>query len=108
MVLHNQRLIVITGVTRGLGRALAEGMSQMGHTVLGCGRSHDAIIQLSRDLGRPHEFVQLDVTQETAVRAWAQRVLTEHRARSAREQRRPHQQKRGALGNSGCGIRPCD
>jgi NAD(P)-dependent dehydrogenase (short-subunit alcohol dehydrogenase family) len=35
--------IVITGVTRGLGRALAEWYIANGHTVAGCGRSGPAI-----------------------------------------------------------------
>ena len=32
--------IVITGVTRGLGRALAERLSFMGHTVIGLSLIH--------------------------------------------------------------------
>ena len=40
--------IVITGVTRGLGRALAEQFSSMGHTVIGCGRNEDIIKNLSK------------------------------------------------------------
>ena len=31
--------ILITGVTKGLGRALAEWYIKNGHTVVGCGRS---------------------------------------------------------------------
>ena len=37
------RTIVITGVTRGLGRALVDRFSEAGHTVCGCGRSGAAI-----------------------------------------------------------------
>ena len=40
--------IVITGVTRGLGRALAEQFSSMGHTVIGCGRNKDILKNLSK------------------------------------------------------------
>jgi NAD(P)-dependent dehydrogenase (short-subunit alcohol dehydrogenase family) len=38
--------IVITGVTRGLGRALAEWYIANGHTVAGCGRNGPAIFDL--------------------------------------------------------------
>ena len=43
--------IVITGVTRGLGRALAEQFSFLGHTVIGCGRNKDILKKMSKSLG---------------------------------------------------------
>jgi NAD(P)-dependent dehydrogenase (short-subunit alcohol dehydrogenase family) len=72
------RLVVITGVTRGLGRALAEGIARAGHRVVGCGRTAEAIGQLRRDLGHPHDLAELDVTHDHSVKAWADRVLAEH------------------------------
>jgi NAD(P)-dependent dehydrogenase (short-subunit alcohol dehydrogenase family) len=72
------RLVAITGVTRGLGRALAEGLVRAGHTVVGCGRSGEAMAHLGTTLGRPHDFAVLNVTHDLAVKAWAERVLTEH------------------------------
>ena len=33
------KVIVITGATRGLGRALVAALATGGHTVIGCGRS---------------------------------------------------------------------
>src|SRR5947207_1050306 len=71
------RVVAITGVTRGLGRALAEGLARSGHTVVGCGRSAEAIAHLGSALGRPHAFAALDVTHDSAVEAWARRVLAE-------------------------------
>jgi len=67
--------IVITGVTRGLGRALAESFAALGHTVAGCGRSVSAIEELRQTLGQPHDFTVLDVRQDEQVKAWAERVL---------------------------------
>jgi NAD(P)-dependent dehydrogenase (short-subunit alcohol dehydrogenase family) len=72
------RRVVITGVTRGLGRALADGLVQSGHTVVGCGRSAEAIAHLGSALARPHDFTVLDVTHDLAVKAWAERVVAEH------------------------------
>ena len=37
------KVIVITGVSRGLGRAMTDGFIRLGHRALGCGRSEDAI-----------------------------------------------------------------
>ena len=67
--------IVITGITRGLGRAMAERFAELGHTVAGCGRSHTAIKELEALLGKNHHVVALDVTHDQAVKAWAQDVM---------------------------------
>ena len=37
------KLILITGISKGLGYAITEGFIQQGHTVIGCARSSDAI-----------------------------------------------------------------
>jgi NAD(P)-dependent dehydrogenase (short-subunit alcohol dehydrogenase family) len=74
------RRIVITGVTRGLGRALAMGFAALGHTVAGCGRSAAAIKALRSTLGPPHELHVLDVAQDEQVKAWAGEVLQRHGA----------------------------
>ena len=75
-----KRTIVLTGVTRGLGRALADRFVEAGHTVLGCGRSADGIAELRRTFGRPHQFDAVDVTDGRAVAAWAARLLEAHGA----------------------------
>jgi len=67
--------IVITGVTRGLGRALGEWYIAHGHTVAGCGRSGPAIFDLRFTHPEPHSFDALDVTQPVKVGLWAERVL---------------------------------
>lgn len=67
--------IVITGVTRGLGRALAEEFIGAGHTVIGCGRSGDAIFDLRMTHQAPHDFSVLDVAQDAKVAIWAAKVL---------------------------------
>ena len=71
------RRIVITGVTRGLGRAMAEGFAARGHVVLGCGRDSDAIAELRKTLGPAHDFTAVDVASDEAVAAWARRLLKE-------------------------------
>jgi NAD(P)-dependent dehydrogenase (short-subunit alcohol dehydrogenase family) len=73
-------IIVVTGVTRGLGRALAEGFIEAGHTVLGCGRSRSAIAELKKAHPAPHDFDVVDVANDKAVRKWAERLLASHGA----------------------------
>ena len=68
--------IVITGVSRGLGRAMVEGFIARGHTVFGCARSAEAMADLRRHHGPPHGFEVVDVDRDGEVRAWAQKVLS--------------------------------
>jgi NAD(P)-dependent dehydrogenase (short-subunit alcohol dehydrogenase family) len=67
--------IVITGVTRGLGRALALWYIRNGHTVAGCGRSGQEIFDLRFDHPEPHNFAVLDVSQPVKVSIWAEKLL---------------------------------
>lgn len=67
--------IVITGVTRGLGRALVEEFIRGGHTVFGCGRSGDAIFDLRMTHQAPHDFSVVDVALDNKVALWAAKIL---------------------------------
>lgn len=76
-VARNQpKLVVLTGVTRGLGLAMAEKFVELGHRVLGCGRSRDIIEQLRRTYRPPNDFAAVDVAQESQVEPWAARLLS--------------------------------
>ena len=67
--------IVITGVTRGLGRALAECWIAEGHTIVGCSRNSAEIINLRFAHPAPHCFDAVDVADAVKVQHWAERVL---------------------------------
>jgi NAD(P)-dependent dehydrogenase (short-subunit alcohol dehydrogenase family) len=69
--------IVVTGVSRGLGRELVEGFVGCGHTVCGCARSAAAMAELSSRHPAPHDFAVVDVSNDDEVRAWAKRVLAD-------------------------------
>ena len=69
------KLIVITGVTRGLGRAMTQGLVERGHAVVGCGRSAVAIDELAARYGAPNRFDAVDVTDDAAVARWANQVI---------------------------------
>ena len=61
------RLIVLTGCTRGCGRALAAAFTAQGHRVLGCGRraASDASVA---------DYAGVEVSDDSAVAAWATRM----------------------------------
>jgi NAD(P)-dependent dehydrogenase (short-subunit alcohol dehydrogenase family) len=71
--------ILITGVTRGLGRALAEFYIAQGHTIIGCGRSAE-ILNLRFSYPAPHDFTALDVTEENRVALWAEKISARYGA----------------------------
>lgn len=72
--------IVITGITRGLGRALTEYYIAEGHTVIGCGRGAEGILDLRFAHPAPQDFSVLDVADTNRVEMWAEKVLAVHGA----------------------------
>jgi NAD(P)-dependent dehydrogenase (short-subunit alcohol dehydrogenase family) len=70
-----KKVIVLTGATRGLGRALVPLFAAAGHTVVGCGRSDAHVRELAAALGPPYRFDVIDVRDARAVSAWAHDVL---------------------------------
>ena len=69
--------IAITGVSRGLGLAMAAGFIEAGHTVWGCARSKDKIAELAKRWGPPHHFSTVDIADDAQVRGWANSATKE-------------------------------
>jgi NAD(P)-dependent dehydrogenase (short-subunit alcohol dehydrogenase family) len=76
----SQKLVLITGVSRGLGRAMTEEFIRLGHVVFGCGRSEKEFGQLRKRFAPPHDFAAVDVSSDEEVAAWAKRILKSHAA----------------------------
>jgi NAD(P)-dependent dehydrogenase (short-subunit alcohol dehydrogenase family) len=72
-------LVVITGVSRGLGRAMVHEFDHCGLRVAGCARSREAIESLG--LRYPeHDFQIVDVSEDRQVRNWAAQVTERYGA----------------------------
>ena len=69
------RNIVITGISGGCGRALAEYYLARGHRVAGCARSREIVDELLAEHGPLHHFAAVDVSDDEAVRIWTCDVL---------------------------------
>lgn len=80
MAQTSSKIIVLTGATRGLGRAMVDRFVESGHTVIGCGRAASQIAELSQRYGAPHHFTPVDVAHDADVAAWAKSVLTRNPA----------------------------
>ncbi|MCC3530901.1 MAG: SDR family oxidoreductase [Microcoleus sp. PH2017_22_RUC_O_B] len=72
------KLIVITGVSRGLGLAMTQKFIELGHTVLGCARSVEAVEQLKQKYSAPNHFTCVDVANDEQVKAWATKILASY------------------------------
>jgi len=73
----NGKTVVITGVSRGLGKAMALEFARLGHRVAGCARSADALNSLRGQLGNTSCLAAVDVANEAAVRDWAGVVVNQ-------------------------------
>ena len=67
--------VVITGVSRGLGRAMVEGFVERGHTVYGCARSEETVAQMASQFAPPHRIDVVDIRDDKQVGRWCRRVL---------------------------------
>ena len=76
----SSRTILITGVSRGLGRALAQEFIRLGHQVIGCGRSEKAIAALQKQFPAPNNFSVVNVADDAQVAAWAGKILASRAA----------------------------
>ncbi|KAI6701769.1 hypothetical protein NL676_016093 [Syzygium grande] len=62
-----RRTVLITGVSKGLGQALAIELAKHGHSVIGCSRSQDmldslcSLLSSSNAANSPHLFLNVDV-----------------------------------------------
>ena len=74
----DRRVVVVTGATRGIGRAAVERFAELGHLVCGCGRSPETVAGLRDRLPPPHRFDEVDVADAESVAAWAAAITAEH------------------------------
>ena len=70
----SDKMIVLTGASRGLGHAMLEEFLARGHRVAACARSK---ITTSAKGANPKWFASLDVCNPLDVNAWAKSILAE-------------------------------
>lgn len=74
------KLVIITGVTQGIGRAMVDRFHEFGWNIYGCGRSKDKIEELKKQYSNKHDFQIIDVSDSQQVSSWANYILKRHRA----------------------------
>ncbi|XP_078433580.1 NAD(P)-binding Rossmann-fold superfamily protein [Wolffia australiana] len=81
----SSKTVMITGVSRGLGKVLALELARRGHTIVGCARSLEKVQALQAEIAavtpagvaaQKHFFTDLDVSSDARVRELA-RILVD-------------------------------
>ena len=72
---RNTKRVLITGVTRGLGRAMVDEFIALGWVVAGCGRNEDALATLRQTHGAPHHFQQADLARDASIQEFVESTL---------------------------------
>jgi NAD(P)-dependent dehydrogenase (short-subunit alcohol dehydrogenase family) len=63
------KVVLVTGGTSGIGRAVAMGMAQAGAKVMAGSTNPKKVDAIRAELGNGHDAVQIDVSNEASVRA---------------------------------------
>jgi NAD(P)-dependent dehydrogenase (short-subunit alcohol dehydrogenase family) len=75
--LPHRKHVVITGCSRGLGRALVERFYEKGWTVSGCARNVTQINELQATAKHQSNFSSVDISNWSSVQSWADQVLAQ-------------------------------
>ncbi|KAK0590036.1 hypothetical protein LWI29_021950 [Acer saccharum] len=77
MTKGSSRTVLITGVSKGLGRALAVELAKRGHTVIGCARTQEKLLSLQSEFPSSdnHLFLNVDVKSNSSVEELARVVV---------------------------------
>lgn len=74
----NSTTAIVTGVSSGLGRAIATALVNRGATVLGVARTVQALNEIEEGLGEQFVSVPLDLTNEKGVELWIKEMVNDH------------------------------
>lgn len=74
----NNKIAVVTGVSSGLGAAIAKALIQKGVEVYGLARNKTKLESLKNDLGEKFKPVQMDISKQTDLKTWAESTFSEN------------------------------
>ncbi|MCZ2224880.1 MAG: SDR family oxidoreductase [Chitinophagales bacterium] len=74
----DKRVAILTGASKGLGYSIATALINKGVTVYGIARNIDALNEMKNKLGENFYPIQLDVTNEIAIKDWVNKTFSEN------------------------------
>jgi NAD(P)-dependent dehydrogenase (short-subunit alcohol dehydrogenase family)/GNAT superfamily N-acetyltransferase len=69
----DKKLVVITGITKGLGRAMVDRFAEAGWFIAGCARSNTETVSLHSN--EVCDFQNVDVSDPIAVKIWGEKLI---------------------------------
>lgn len=72
------KIIILTGASSGLGKAIAKALVQKKATVYGLGRNAEKLKELKAELGNQFHSVKLDITDNAKITAWVKKTFKEN------------------------------
>lgn len=70
---------IVTGASRGIGRAFSEALVKKDATVYGLARGEDTLAEVQQNLGNSFLPVSLDITDHKAIDAWVEETFKSSR-----------------------------
>ncbi len=74
----DKKIAVLTGASKGLGYSVATALVNKGVIVYGIARNVEALTEMKNKLGENFQPVQLDVTNEIAIKNWVNNTFSEN------------------------------
>jgi short-subunit dehydrogenase len=74
----NSKIAIVTGASKGAGAAFSKALTNKGATVYGLARNEKALKNLQTELGDGFLPIALDISDENAVRNWAETTFSKN------------------------------
>lgn len=76
--MNENKTAVVTGAGKGIGKAIATGLAQLGYQTILVGRNKQNLEQVAHEIGKSAKVWQLDITDKSAVKEAVAKIVSEN------------------------------
>ncbi|WP_163324898.1 SDR family oxidoreductase [Draconibacterium mangrovi] len=76
--MNESKTAIITGAGKGIGKAIATGLAQLGYQTILVGRNKQNLEQVAQQIGSSAKVLQLDITDKPAVKEAIAKIVSEN------------------------------
>ena len=76
--MNENKTAVVTGAGKGIGKAIATGLAQLGYQTILVGRNKQNLEQVAHEIGNSAKVWQLDITDKSAVKEAVAKIVSEN------------------------------